>query len=146
MSSPLSQVRLQADQDGHRYELALTVDGERLHIEMRGNDADGQLLLDFGTAQTVPAVHLAVLAQLLASGAAALAGDRRTPVLQERRHTHSNSHRPWTPEDDQRLKDLAAAPGTTIRDLTQVFGRSRGAIRSRLERMGVTLGADTNEG
>lgn len=146
MTASLSQVHLQADQDGHRYELALTVDGDRLHIEMRGNDADGQLLLDFNTAQPIPAAHLPVLVQLLTSGAAALAGKRRTPTLQERRHTHSNSHRPWSPEDDQRLKDLAATPGTTIRDLTQVFGRSRGAIRSRLERMGITLGADTDKG
>lgn len=145
MTASLSQVRLQADQDGHHYELSLTVDGDRVHIEMRGNDADGQLLVDFNTAQPVPTDHLPVLVQLLSSGAAALAGNQRTPTLQERRHTHSNSHRPWTPNDDQRLKDLAATPGTTIRDLTQVFGRSRGAIRSRLERLGITLGTDTDK-
>ncbi|MFI6713490.1 hypothetical protein ACIBF7_44180 [Nonomuraea sp. NPDC050478] len=146
MPTSLSQVRLHADQDGHRYELTLTVDGDRLHIEMRGNDADGQLLADFSTAEPIPEAHLPVLVQLLAGGQAALAGNRRTPTLQERRHTHSNSHRPWTPDDDQRLKDLAAAPDTTIRDLMQVFGRSRGAIRSRLERLGIELGGDTDKG
>ncbi|GGO81281.1 winged helix-turn-helix domain-containing protein [Nonomuraea cavernae] len=141
MSPSMSQVRLQAEHDGHRYELTLTVDDDRLHIEMRGNDADGQLLVDWQTAQPVPAADVPVLAQLLTGGMAALSGNRPAPTLQERRRTHSNSHRPWTAEDDQRLKDLAAAPGATIRDLAQAFGRSRSAIRSRLERLGVELSA-----
>ncbi|MEU8249093.1 hypothetical protein [Nonomuraea sp. NPDC048916] len=145
MSSFPSQISVQAEHEGHRYELTMTVDGDHLHIEMRGNDADGQLLFDWHTAQPVPAAGLPVLTQLLTSGMAALPESLRAPTMQERRRVHSNSHLPWSAEDDQRLKDLAAAPGATIRDLTQAFGRSRGAIRSRLQRLGVELG-DTAKG
>lgn len=143
---PLSQVRLQAEHDGHRYELTMAVDGEQLHIEMRGSDADGQLLLDWHTAQPVPAADLPVLAQLLTSGVAALPGSLRAPTVQERRRTHSNSHQPWTVEDDQRLTDLAAVPGATVKDLMQAFGRSRNAISSRLNRLHIELSTDTAQG
>jgi hypothetical protein len=41
---------------------------------------------------------------------------------------------PWTDEDDQRLRELANAPGANIRDLMEAFGRSRSAIKARLPR------------
>ncbi|WP_188197373.1 hypothetical protein [Nonomuraea sp. SYSU D8015] len=133
----VSQVRLQAEQDGRRYELTLAaVDGDRVQVDLVAGDADGQLLAEWRSQQPLPSGDLAAIAELLTSGAAALR--RSGPTMAERRRVHGNSHQPWTAEEDQRLKDLAAAPGASIPALMREFGRSRGAIRARLERLGVT--------
>ncbi|GAA2695647.1 hypothetical protein GCM10010412_088670 [Nonomuraea recticatena] len=57
--------------------------------------------------------------------------------MEERRQQHRNSRQPWTDEDDQRLKELAAAPGASITRLMEHFGRSRASIEARLPRVGV---------
>ncbi|MFI9557762.1 hypothetical protein [Nonomuraea endophytica] len=46
---------------------------------------------------------------------------------------------PWTEADDERLRELAAAPGANIADLTQAFGRSRSAIVARLPWVGAPV-------
>ncbi|MGP3961695.1 hypothetical protein ACTWPT_37430 [Nonomuraea sp. 3N208] len=131
----VTQVRLHTDQDGRRYELTVqAVDGGH-QVELLGSDADGQLLAAW--RGTLPAADLAAIAQLLASGAAELTGTpapRPAATVEQQRAKHANAARPWSAEDDARLAELAAAPEATIEDLMRELGRSRGAIRSRLEK------------
>ncbi|MEV0237833.1 hypothetical protein [Nonomuraea sp. NPDC050786] len=133
---PVSQVRLHADQDGRHYDLTVqAVDGGH-QVELIGSDADGQVLAEW--RGTLPAAgDLTAIAQLLASGAAALTGapaPRPAASLEQQRAKHANAARPWTAEDDARLAELAAAPEASIESLMRELGRSRGAIRSRLEK------------
>ncbi|SCL12954.1 hypothetical protein GA0070616_0076 [Micromonospora nigra] len=60
----------------------------------------------------------------------------RTPAytMDDLRQVHPNSHRPWTPEDDDRLA-RRAAEGAGIAELMEEFGRNHGAITSRLARV-----------
>ena len=53
----------------------------------------------------------------------------------EKRKTHPNAYKPWT---DQEEEDLAArcAQGVLLAELAQEFGRNKGAIASRLMKIG----------
>lgn len=51
---------------------------------------------------------------------------------------HENQGKPWTPEQDAQLQQLAAK-NVDIKQLSDTFKRSRGAIRSRLEKLGIAL-------
>ncbi|PZG08920.1 winged helix-turn-helix domain-containing protein [Nonomuraea aridisoli] len=133
---PAPQVHLRAEQDGRHYELTVhAVDGGH-QVELTGSDANGRLLTEW--RGTLPAAaDLTAIAQLLASGVAELTGvpaPRPAATVEEQRARHANAARPWTAEDDARLAELAAAPGATIGDLMRELGRSRGAVRSRLEK------------
>lgn len=48
----------------------------------------------------------------------------------------SNAGKPWSPADDLQLRERFLA-GVRLRDLAAQFGRTRGAIRARLERLGL---------
>ncbi|MFG2037238.1 hypothetical protein [Dactylosporangium sp. NPDC048998] len=60
----------------------------------------------------------------------------RTPAytMEDLRKVHPNSHKPWEPEDDERLA-RRAAEGATVTELMAEFGRNEGAITSRLGRV-----------
>ncbi|MEU4576000.1 hypothetical protein [Nonomuraea sp. NPDC023979] len=135
----VSEIRLQAAENDHHYKLTLTPGDGGHHVELTGADAHGQILAEWHTAMPLPMADLAVIAQLLAAGINAASDASAARTLQERRRKHANSHQPWTAEDDQRLAKLAAQPDTTIQTLMTTFGRSRGAIRSRLERKQIEL-------
>ncbi|MEV7383283.1 hypothetical protein [Streptomyces lydicus] len=60
-----------------------------------------------------------------------------SPILQQRRLIDRNSHARWSDEDDQRLS-RRCAEGATNAELCEEFGRSRGAIESRLLKVGAT--------
>lgn len=119
--------------DGTRtYTLTMTGAYER-RVEIVGVDQHGQVVAELNG---VMSGDLSVLAQLFAAGHAALQPVRRPPVtLDQRRAKHSNSHRPWTEADDERLRQLAAESGASINGLKVAFGRSREAIVKRLERL-----------
>ncbi|MXX24909.1 MAG: RecQ family ATP-dependent DNA helicase [Caldilineaceae bacterium SB0668_bin_21] len=55
-----------------------------------------------------------------------------------REHTRANGK--WSSEDDEKLKEMYAA-GHSVAELAKHFGRSNGAIRSRLNKLG--LGQDS---
>ncbi|MFI6321476.1 hypothetical protein ACIBG8_28330 [Nonomuraea sp. NPDC050556] len=55
-------------------------------------------------------------------------------ATQPKRPQPRNANQPWTPTADARLAERAAA-GATIAELMAEFGRSRGAITSRLDRL-----------
>ncbi|MDP4510333.1 hypothetical protein [Nonomuraea turcica] len=132
----VSQVRLHAEQDGRRYDLTVqAVDGGH-QVELIGSDADGQLLAEW--RGTLPAAtDLTAIAQLLSCGVAELTGTpapRPATTVEQQRAKHANAARPWSADDDVRLAELAASPEVTIEDLMRELGRSRGAVRSRLEK------------
>lgn len=52
------------------------------------------------------------------------------------RQEHPNAYDPWSADDDARLTTLWH-DGTTVDDLAEHFGRKRGAILSRLKKLGL---------
>jgi hypothetical protein len=60
-----------------------------------------------------------------------------SPILQQRRLVHRNSHARWSEEDDKRLAQRCA-DGVMNPELSEEFGRSEQAIDSRLLKIGVT--------
>ena len=51
------------------------------------------------------------------------------------REISPNAYRPWSKGQDEKLRELFVK-GSSINDLINVFGRKRGAIRSRLTKLG----------
>jgi hypothetical protein len=56
--------------------------------------------------------------------------------VEEKRKTHSNAYKPWTPEDDDLLERLYSE-GTVIKNICSQLGRNRGAIDSRINKLGL---------
>lgn len=52
------------------------------------------------------------------------------------RKKHKQAYAKWATEDDERLKELHGQ-GRTANELAQVFGRKKGAIYSRLKKLGI---------
>ncbi len=52
------------------------------------------------------------------------------------REKHPNAYRPWSKEDDQQLTKLFTE-GVKVPDLMEKFGRKRGAITARLQKLGL---------
>ena len=57
--------------------------------------------------------------------------------LETIREKYPNAYRPWNEEQDKKLKELFAEDDS-MADLAKIFGRQRGAIRSRLVKLGLT--------
>lgn len=60
-------------------------------------------------------------------------------TVEEKRREHPRAYEKWPPEDDELLKEMYAA-GHSVAELAKHFGRNNGAIRSRLNKLG--LGQD----
>ena len=56
--------------------------------------------------------------------------------LDEKRRDHPRAYEKWSPTDDNQLKEMYTS-GTGVADLAKHFGRNRGAIRSRLKKLGL---------
>ena len=52
----------------------------------------------------------------------------------EKRKGHENAYKPWSPEDDEELVRLEKE-GKSIAEIASIFGRNRGAINSRLNKI-----------
>ena len=63
----------------------------------------------------------------------AVASKLRMEALRSR---HPNAYQPWTTAEEERLAALHAA-GSTVGAMSAELGRNQGAIRSRLDRMGL---------
>ena len=50
------------------------------------------------------------------------------------KNTHKKAYEPWSKEADEKLATLFRQ-GKTIRELSEIFGRTRGAIRSRIDKL-----------
>ena len=53
------------------------------------------------------------------------------------RETYSNAYRPWDTTQDEKLRELFAKR-TSISELSKIFERNKGAISSRLKKLGLT--------
>lgn len=54
--------------------------------------------------------------------------------LEDKRKENPNAYSPWTEQDDNRLEVLYCE-GKTVKELTVIFGRNSGAIRSRFKKL-----------
>ncbi len=48
--------------------------------------------------------------------------------------THSQAYEPWSEEADRKLT-LLFHQGKTVKELSEIFGRTKGAIRSRIQKL-----------
>lgn len=55
-------------------------------------------------------------------------------TVDEIRKTHAQAYQPWTKEDDDKL-ELYFCEGKKMKELTKIFGRSGGAINSRIKKL-----------
>ncbi|MFA6257679.1 MAG: PIF1 family DEAD/DEAH box helicase [Candidatus Paceibacterota bacterium] len=60
----------------------------------------------------------------------------RPNTFSEIREKHPNAYRPWNKEQDEELKKLFTS-GVKVADLMKSFGRKRGGITARLEKLGL---------
>jgi hypothetical protein len=116
-----------------------------VHPEILEKDADfrSESALAIRTFEALPAEELADMQKrfITMSG-----GKEPEEVKKERaeamsgvekmRQKHPNAYRPWSAEDDARLTDLFRS-NTKVSELVKEFGRQRGAINSRLIRLGL---------
>jgi hypothetical protein len=56
------------------------------------------------------------------------------PMVQEIRKTHKQAYEPWTAETDEKLI-LLFRQGKTVKELSEIFGRTKGGIRSRIKKL-----------
>ena len=56
--------------------------------------------------------------------------------MDKQKQMYAKAYAPWTEEDDNRLKQLYAE-GRSVAELMEIFERNRGAIRSRLKKVGL---------
>jgi len=61
---------------------------------------------------------------------------KRGTKFEEIREKHPNAYRPWSKDQDEELKKLFTE-GQKIKDLMETFGRKRGGITARLEKLGL---------
>lgn len=71
-----------------------------------------------------------------AKGSASTESQRGKGKLAKLRETHPNAYRPWSTQEDQELKELFLE-NITPAELSKKFGRKRGAINSRLLKLGL---------
>ncbi|MBT4129858.1 MAG: hypothetical protein HOL17_01385 [Gammaproteobacteria bacterium] len=53
-----------------------------------------------------------------------------------KKHMHLNAGKPWTEELEQKLEQKFNK-GDSVKELSIIFGRTEGAIKSRLHKMGL---------
>lgn len=58
-------------------------------------------------------------------------------ILEKQRAKYQNAYKPWTGEEDIELEKLGIEKSKTIKELSVMFGRNPGAIRSRLKKFGL---------
>ena len=54
--------------------------------------------------------------------------------ISEIRKTHKKAYEPWTEEADEKL-ELLFCEGKAVKELSEIFGRNEGAIRSRIKKL-----------
>ena len=57
-------------------------------------------------------------------------------ILENQRAKYANAYKLWTGEDDLKFETLRLA-GKSVSELAEIFGRNKGAIRSRLKKFGL---------
>lgn len=60
--------------------------------------------------------------------------NEKTYNVEEIRTKHKRAYLPWSVEDDEKL-ELLYCEGQTVKQLSQIFERKEGAIRSRIKKL-----------
>jgi isopropylmalate/homocitrate/citramalate synthase len=60
--------------------------------------------------------------------------DGKAYSVKKIRETHQQAYLPWTTEDDNKL-ELLFCEGKKAKELAEIFGRSKGAINSRIKKL-----------
>jgi hypothetical protein len=58
--------------------------------------------------------------------------------MEQQKQLHINAYAPWTEEEERQLKTQIEA-GKSIDDIVSEMGRNKGAILSRMKKMGLLL-------
>lgn len=66
---------------------------------------------------------------------------RKAYTIEEKRGQHSNEYKPWTPEDDEQLIAYCKE-GKNTKELSSIFKRNEGAIRSRIRKLSERNGGE----
>ncbi len=69
---------------------------------------------------------------------------KKTYTLEEKRERHPRAYEPWTDDEDRSLEGLVR-PGATVAQIAGQLGRNRGAIRSRLVKLGLVESLSAKE-
>lgn len=56
------------------------------------------------------------------------------PSIKEIKQTHKQAYEPWTVEADEKLV-LLFRQGKNVKELSEIFGRTKGGIRSRINKL-----------
>lgn len=79
---------------------------------------------------------IAVIKEFVGQEEASLAaGDTELSYMEKQKRLYANAYSLWAEEDDVRLRQLYAE-GKSIQELMGIFGRNKGAIKSRLRKLG----------
>ena len=66
------------------------------------------------------------------------ASKKLTSYMEQQKQLHINAYTPWTEEEERQLKTQIEA-GKSIDDIVSEMGRNKGAILSRMKKMGILL-------
>jgi hypothetical protein len=124
-------------------ERALQVHPEILKRDAHFRAASASAQEAFGTMPQgeLDALHKQFVTAIGGKEPAEVAKERKAQAegggrLEKMRQKYPNAYRPWSAEDDARLTEMFRAD-STVSTLVKEFGRQRGAISSRLVRLGL---------
>lgn len=63
-------------------------------------------------------------------------GTEDISYMEQQKQIHTNAYAKWTDEDDRLLKELYGK-GISVEELSQIFGRNKGAILARINKKGI---------
>ena len=128
-------VRVEAGSRSLYVDLKENADGSKFlsisEVKRNGRDGRSRILID---EEYVPELFRALCAVL------EFLAPRRGPKsysVEQKRQMYPRAYDPWTEEEEERLKE-GFARGLSVEQLAQQHGRGPTAIRSRLERLGLS--------
>jgi len=74
------------------------------------------------------------LAEKITEVAEKMRNEEKSYSVNEKSKTHRKAYQPWTAEDDSRL-ELLYCEGKSLPELSELFGRNNGSIRSRIKKL-----------
>lgn len=112
-------------------ELAFRVHPEVLEKDARLRAQSEQAARRFGVAEEGES---AVMREQLAPPV--LSAQKNSATYEKIREKHPNAYSPWDETQDERLREFFVG-GSRVADLAAIFNRTKGAIRSRLVKLGL---------
>ena len=124
----------------HQYLVTASGGGaRRIDLALVGCDSEGRVVSEISGG--ISPDDLPAMADVLTTTLAGLVALRAPQPPPPPRRRPPNQGLAWTADDDERLIERHRE-GATAKQLMDEFGRSRGGIRARLERLGEITPAD----